>query len=308
MRQDKPCMPIYTIGMQTDDPHNVSSSTKEPSLAYKDVEHVLRARLRDSIAPLSLEVDCLALKKWAKVKTQERFRHHALIKELRLWSKHLQRKPVNRIWLNSPLSIMDAPSLTELVYGIGHNLKLQHSHHVEHAITLDCKAINRQNIALLRGLEFNHIQINLTRDCDLEEAQRIHRSLEEFKFSFISFELEVNQDPSADAMRIMEHLSFLSPTALRLYPTPLDLSNLDKLTPALMQFGYYFQAPNIILKFHSPLHTPPADCVRLGPQTYSQLCGLEFTHLASPDHYQNYLDNDLLPISHWQYPMGLKQG
>lgn len=283
--------------MQSDDPQNVMAASGEASLPYAIVETLLHDRLRNSIAPISLEVDCLALKNWSRGTSHERFRHQHLIRELRLWSSFLLHRPVSRLWLNDPFAIMDAPSLTELVYAIGQNLKLLQGHHVEHTITLASEAITRQNIALLRGLEFNHIQVKLHGDCNREKIQHLQQLLMEFKFSFISFELEVQKDASLDALRIMELLSFLAPATLVLNSEGLELSGIEHLAPMLMQFGYYFQAPNLILKFHSPLYNRPADYIGLGPASKSRLAGLCISNLSQPATYLAHLKENRLPIA-----------
>ncbi len=283
--------------MHQDDPHNLLISNTEASLAPEIVERLLSDRLRDTISPLSLEIDCAALKNWSLDQAHERFRHQNLIKELRLWSNYLHRRPVNRLWINDPFTLMDAPNLTELIYAIGQNMRLRQGHHIEHTISMSCHALTRQNVALLRGLEFNHIQVKLLPDCTLEQMQELKALLVEFKFTFISFEIDVNKDPSLDALRIMEILSFLTPDTLYLHPSQLDINGIEHLTPMLMQFGYYFQAPNLILKFHSPLHTRPGDCIRLGPGSSTSLNGLRITNLSSSEAYATHLKRDLLPIA-----------
>lgn len=263
---------------------------------YDQVTQVLGTRLRDSIAPFALEIDCVALRAWAKKAAQKRFRHSVLIKELKLWAALLKHHPISRVWINDPFAIMDAPSLTELVYAVGHHLKIHKAHHVEHAVSLPQLSINPQNIALLRGLEFNHIQVSLGENYDIDALVRLKRLLDEFKFEHISFELPAGLDPGIDTMQIMECLSFLSPSSLVLPPQHLEIEHLQHFVQVLMQFGYSLQAPHNIVQFRSPLYARPDHVLRLGPEAKSLLNGLSISNLKHPEHYEHSLVAEKLPI------------
>lgn len=287
--------------MRTDDPQSTTDDSSEAFISQDIVERMLAGQLRDNITPLSIEIDCTALRKWAQEQAQERFRHQNLIKELRLWAPLISRRPVNRLWLNDPFLIMDAPSLTELVYGLGQNLKLMQGRHIEHMVTLGETEFTRQNIALLRGLEFNHIQIRVNADAVcIRTLQNLVQTLADFKFSFISIHLGITSALTDSSLIIMELLSFIAPATLTLSQAsnqPIDFRSVESLVPMLMQFGYFFQAPDTLMKFQSPLHNRPRDCLRLGPASVSVLGRLSVHNSPNARHYLGCLAQGQLPVA-----------
>ena len=159
--------------MKPDDPQTQNSTCNEPHIPHEIVLELLNCQLRNNISPLSLEIDCASLRAWSEEHTQERFRYQNLLRELRAWNKYLGRRPVNRVWINEPFVLLDAPGLTELVHAVAQNLKLIKGRHVEYSATLNLTDFSRQNIALLKGLEFNHIQIRVPDRFELHHLQNI---------------------------------------------------------------------------------------------------------------------------------------
>lgn len=286
--------------MKPDDPTPVNNARSEPHIAQEIVLELLHCQLRNNIAPLGLEIDCANLRAWSEEHTQERFRYQNLVRELRAWNKYLGRRPVNRIWINEPFTLMDAPALTELVHAVAQNLKLIKGHHVEHSVTLTLTDFSRQNIALLKGLEFNHVQIRVPEDFELQQLQHLKQLLQEFKFPYISLQLDFDSESSDFMLRLMELLSFIEPSTLGFHPSrtqPLSRLNNEGLTALLMQFGYYLQEPSTILKFYSPLHGRPIDCVRLGPGAASRFGALRTLNFVSPESYQSRVQTSGLPVA-----------
>lgn len=278
----------------------LNAASDEPHLPQEVVLELLNCQLRNNIAPLAVEVDCAAMRLWGEEQTQERFRYQNLVRELRAWNKYLGRRPVSRVWVNEPFSLMDAPSLTELVHAIAQNLKLIKGRHVEHAVTLSLADFSRQNVALLKGLEFNHIQIRVPAGFELPELQKLKQLLVEFKFSFISLQLDFGSDQADFTLQLMELLSFLEPATVSFHPeleNPLGRITGEGLTAMLMQFGYFLQEPATILQFYSPLHGRPADCVRLGPGAASRFGKLRTLNFSTPTGYQQRVQTSGLPVA-----------
>jgi hypothetical protein len=89
-------------------------------------------------------------------------------------------------------------------------------------------------------------------------------------------------------LQLMELLSFLEPATVSFQQkleNPLKCITGEGLTALLMQFGYFFQEPATILKFYSPLHARPADCVRLGPGAASRFGKLRTLNFSTPTGY-----------------------
>lgn len=277
----------------------LNATCEEPHLPQEVVLELLNCQLRNNIAPLSVEVDCAAMRVWGE-QAQERFRHQNFIRELRAWNKYLGRRPVSRVWINEPFSLMDAPSLTELVHAIGQNLKLIKGRHVEHVVTLSLADFSRQNVALLKGLEFNHVQIRVPAGFDLQQLQKLKQMLGEFKFSFISLQLDFGSDQADFTLQLMELLSFLEPATVSFrseLQSPLKGVSGEGLTAMLMQFGYFLQEPATILQFYSPLHGRPADSLRLGPGAASRFGHLRTLNFATPGGYHNRVQTSGLPVA-----------
>jgi hypothetical protein len=286
--------------MKTDDPHMLNATCEEPHLPQEVVLELLHCQLRNNIGPLAVEVDCAAMRAWGEQQTQERFRYQNLVRELRAWNKYLGRRPVSRVWINEPFCLMDAPSLTELIHAIAQNLKLIKGRHVEHVVTLNLADFSRQNIALLKGLEFNHVQIRVPVGFELQQLQKLKQMLVEFKFSFISLQLDFGSDQADFTLQLMELLSFLEPATVsfqRDLQNPLTRITGEGLTAMLMQFGYFLQEPATILQFYSPLHARPADCVRLGPGAASLFGQLRTLNFSTPAGYHNRVQTNGLPVA-----------
>jgi hypothetical protein len=286
--------------MRPDDPNIANSACGEPHIPQEIVLELLHCQLRNNITPLGLEIDCASLRAWSEEHTEERFRYQNLVRELRAWNKYLGRRPVNRVWINEPFALMDAPSLTELVHAVAQNLKLTKGHHVEHSVTLTLADFSRQNIALIKGLDFNHIQIRVPENFDLLQLQNLKQMLREFKFPYASLQLDFDSESNDFMLRLMELLSFIEPSTLGFHPkltSPFSRVNNEGLAALLMQFGYYMKEPATILRFHSPLHGRPTDCIRLGPGAACRFGALRTLNFTTPESYQSRVQTSGLPVA-----------
>lgn len=286
--------------MKTDDPNMLNAACEEPHLPQEVVLELLNCQLRNNIAPLALEIDCADLRAWGEEQVQERFRYQNLVRELRAWNRYLGRRPVNRVWINEPFCLMDAPSLTELVHAIAQNLKLTKGRHVEHAVTLNLSDISRQNVALFKGLEFNHIIIRVPAGFELSRLQQLKQLIQEFKFPYTSLQLDFSSSEPDFTLQLMELLSFLEPATIGFHQRlqdPLKGISGEGLTAMLMQFGYFLQEPATILQFYSPLHARPTDCVRLGPGAASRFGPLRTLNFSTPASYNDRVQTTGLPIA-----------
>lgn len=278
----------------------LNAPADEPHIPQEVVLELLHCQLRNNIAPLALEIDCAAMRAWGEEHLKERFRYQNLVRELRAWNKYLSRRPVSRVWLNEPFCLMDAPSLTELIHAVAQNLKLMKGHHVEHAVTLCLNDFSRENIALLKGLEFNHIQMRVPANFDLPQLQQLKQLLTEFKFTYISLQLDFDSSSGDFNLQLMELLSFIAPSTLTFSPLlqePLKRVVSEGFTSLLMQFGYFLQEPSTILRFYSPLHGRPADYLRLGPGAACRFGHLRTLNFATPVGYSNRVQTSGLPVA-----------
>ncbi|MCR6653855.1 MAG: hypothetical protein NVV73_21245 [Cellvibrionaceae bacterium] len=158
----------------------------------------------------------------------------------------------------------------------------------------------RQNLALLKGLDFNHILMRVPAGFELAHLQQLKQLLAEFKFPYVSLQLDFSSSQPDFTLQLMELLSFLSPATVGFHKSlqdPLKGISGEGLTAMLMQFGYFLQEPATILQFYSPLHARPADCVRLGPGAASQFGALRTLNFSAPESYQNRVQTSGLPVA-----------
>lgn len=286
--------------MQNNDSNILAAEQNESHMPLDAVERALQRRLRDNIAPLGLEIDCPKLLAWAQQWHEPGFRYQNLVRELRIWSGYLRRRPLARTFFNDPFRLMDAPGLTELVYAVGQTLRLLHGHHVEHCVKLTCADLTHQNLGLLKGLEFNHICLAVDADLDLQELQVHRQMLEDFKFKYFSLELACDYDKGDFLLHLMELLSYIEPASVRLAGSgaaPFADSDRDGLGKLLMQFGYFLGDHDNLLKVSTPLHKRPSDTLRLGPGERSRFATTHASNFAAPMQYGERLDRNLLPIA-----------
>lgn len=285
--------------MRTNDTSTVLTENCEPYVPQDVVERLLQQKLRYNIAPFGLEVDCASLLQWVDQWDQPRFRHQNLVRELRAWSELLARKPLTFTYFKDPFALLDAPALTELVYAIGQNLKLLRGHHAEYGATLGHKDLTRQNLALLKGLDFNHVCLKVADEFDLQEL-RVHRQmLADYKFKYFSVELNFDSTSLDFLLRLMELLSFIEPTSICFSTPGAPFQHVDRegLTSLLMQFGYFLTESNSLLKFHSPLSKRPQDFLHLGPGGRGRFANLQLINFIVPIQYGERLDKNHLPIA-----------
>ena len=200
--------------MPNDDIHNLSHEHAEPHLPQEIVIELLHRQVRNNISPMSLEVDCQQLKQWAVENGNERFRHQNLIRELKTWSHFLSHRPFNRVSINEPFLLVDAPNFTEVVHSIGKNLKLLNAHNIEHAITLSTQYVTKDNIALIKGLKFNHMRIRVDESVSIDSLSKLAEMVREFNIPCVSVVMDIQSNTDDVPMLIMEVLSFIRPETL----------------------------------------------------------------------------------------------
>lgn len=251
----------------------------------------LRQYNSHNIAPLGVELNLPGL----RLNGQHGLNHHHLIRELRLWSPQLNRRPVTRIHLVDPFHDLDGPDLTELVYAVAQCLKVSTADKIEHAVSVRLRDITKPNIALLKGLKFNHIAIRVAEKCHPDHLKAVIGKLEDFRIAFISLIIKW----PADTLEQERALS----TYLHLQPETLTLcgarspGNVEYPEHLLLSRGYCWSADRqAIVRLRSPLIRPAADCLRPGPGGVTT-----FGHFAAQNHshfelYQRALQEARLPV------------
>ncbi len=139
-----------------------------------------------SIAPLSLYVHipfcenicyyCACNKVVTRQKEKARHYLNYLEKEIRLQSALVgNRRPVTQLhWGGGTPTFLDAAELTELMHAIASHFHLLDSDSREYAIEVDPRTVDRQRLALLKGLGFNRISLGI-QDFDERVQRAINR-------------------------------------------------------------------------------------------------------------------------------------
>lgn len=144
-----------------------------------------------SIAPLSLYLHipfcqnicyyCACNKVVTKDKSVSRRYLNYLVKEIALQSPLTsKRRLVTQLHLGggTPTFLANA-ELTELMHHLAHNFKLTDSPKREYSIEIDPRTINRDTLALLKGLGFNRLSLGVQDfDPQVQKAINRHQSVE----------------------------------------------------------------------------------------------------------------------------------
>lgn len=245
-----------------------------------------------SIAPIGVELDLPGLRSGR----QSVLSHRHIIRELRLWSTQLTRRPITRLQLNEPFHSLDGPDLTELVYALAQSLKVSTAEQIEHTVTVRLRDITKPNIALLKGLKFNHIGIRVARTCHPEHLKAVIAKLQDFRISFISLLIKWPTDPVDLERSMTTYLDDLRPETLSLCGTPATAC-LESLNGLLLKHGYCWSAErHAIVRQKSGLHRPPSDYLRPGPGGVASFGNFTAYNYSNPDLYQSALLDARLPV------------
>ncbi len=267
-------------------------------LAPDELVELIHNQVSHSISPMAVDINCPQMLAWAKQCGTAKFRFQHLIKELKAWRPFFDKRPISLIWLHRPFKIMDAPGITELIFAIGHNLKLVSGQHVEHLVTLEADEITRENIALLRGLTFNHVNIAVPQGFELAKLKQLINRIREFQIPYVSIEMTFDCTNDDALPSMMNLLRYIQPETLNFPKPPQILCNMppQEATSVLMQMGYYAHSNQCLMRFRSPLHSRPKDVLHLGPGAESLFGNLHAFNASDPQTYFEQTQKTTLPV------------
>jgi len=142
--------------------------------------------IASNIAPLSIYVHvpfcenicyyCACNKIVTRKKEKARDYLNHLEQEIRMQSALIGRtRPVTQMhWGGGTPTFLNAAELTELMHHIASNFRLIDSDSREYAIEIDPRTVDRQLLALLKGLGFNRLSLGI-QDFDLQVQKAINR-------------------------------------------------------------------------------------------------------------------------------------
>jgi oxygen-independent coproporphyrinogen-3 oxidase len=195
-----------------------------------------------SIAPLSLYLHipfcesvcyyCACNKVVTRQKEKARHYLNYLEKEIRLQSQLIgNTRPVTQMhWGGGTPTYLSAAELTELMHTIASHFRLLDIGTREYAIEIDPRTVDRQTLALLKGLGFNRISLGI-QDFDERVQRSINRvqspllvealveAVRTFGFKSLSFDLiyGLPLQSAASMARTLDQVIALNPDRIALY-------------------------------------------------------------------------------------------
>ena len=145
--------------------------------------------------------------------------------EISLYAKRFQHRRLTKIWFRgTPLTTMKAGELTELAFHTNMLFSAEFGSTGEYGFECEAPDINTANLALMKGLRFNHILLSI--DAQIPpEKQRISRLLDlidEYRFQETRYRLDAtNADPDT--------LNYWLEVLLRHNPNMLEIQNLEEM-------------------------------------------------------------------------------
>ena len=280
-------------------PQSKLNPLTETCVSCDTVRASLRAEIRDTIAPMAVTIDYARIENWAKHNGLQLFNYPYLLKELKIWGPYFCHRPVSQLKLNVPFSLMDASGLTELTHCIGQGFNLHRGSHIEHAVSLRPQDVTRENIALLKGLYFNHLYLCCNTQLPLTTTMSLFKLIREFNFDFSSLMLQFQSSEPAELTHLCNLLERLQPHSIcfiNASKVQLNL-HLNSVKSLLNHYGYHPLTHSCVVRVRSVPKTKLNDVLSVGPMAQSCMGRLHITHLEHPSNYHLAIDNNWPPVA-----------
>jgi coproporphyrinogen III oxidase-like Fe-S oxidoreductase len=248
-----------------------------------------------------------------------------LIRELNLYAQKFGPQKIAKTWLRgSPLSGLSAAEITELAFLIASRFDMDEGIHSEYGFECSVADINESNLALMKGLRFTTLLLNI--DATLApKTQQIWPLLDlinQYKFQELQFCLNTRNSDAATLYHWLEsllvgHPQFIELHGLEEMNEPIMLDQLAKLMSAR---GYTLIGDRYFVSEHHPLlqlkqleklqytpwglsHPKIKDWIGLGIGALGKVGGGYYQNTDKESEYQSSLSQAKLPIqSSGKYP------
>jgi len=204
--------------------------------------------------------------------------------EIPLWAKLLGARPIGTFEVIHPSMCFQPYELTALIHCIASAFNVHSMSKRQHRAICSIDDINNETLALLKGLGFTQLQIqipqleSLTSPAFHERCQTIN----DYHFDFFGIQLTHSDclDQLAPSIRSFVQQCHPDYIFIGLRSLNITLSSEDK------------QSARIIIDEGNQHH----DNLCLGPESTSTLNGYTLQHLCSPQRYKQCIEDGRLPL------------
>ncbi|MDX2350232.1 MAG: hypothetical protein QNK32_07560 [Porticoccus sp.] len=248
-----------------------------------------------------------------------------LIKELNLYAQKFGQRKAAKTWLRgTPLNCLSAAEITEIAFLSASNFEMDEDIYSEYGFECSVADINESNLALMKGLRFTTLLLNIDA-AHTPKTQQIWPLLDlikQYKFQELQLRLNASNSDVATLHHWLESLLASHPQLIELYGLK-EMSEpilLDQLTKLMSVRGYTLIGDRYFVSEHHPLlrlkqsgklqytpwglsHHKIKDWVGLGIGALGKIGGGYYQNTDKESEYQSNLSQDKLPIqSSGKYP------
>lgn len=130
-----------------------------------------------------------------------------VIQEIQLRCGSRSRRPVHSLHLRLPTDAFDIAEITELVYHLSRHFRLAHKGIHRFCAQISNRQVNDNTLALLKGLGFNHLQLDVAQTCNPEMLQQQLSRAREYQFQTVSLTVEGLNEPLVDQLSQLAAMS-----------------------------------------------------------------------------------------------------
>ena len=200
-----------------------------------------------------------------------------LIQEIDLWAKYLGPRTIESIHIYNPTAYLEPYELTRIMHAISSHFHFSGGGNKHHVVVSPPEQINKDTLALLRGLGFNQCRLLL----NAQPQKTLHVLIEkvnavrELNFTYVGIQLSHTIDPNS----IRE----------------LTYTLCQSCNPDYICVGNENNAFNVFTREHHPYEKENNDTLELGPESCSILGDNEFVGFKDPDRYFTAITNRKIP-------------
>ena len=204
--------------------------------------------------------------------------------EMQLWAKLLGPRAIDTFELIHPAMCFQPYELTSLVHCVASTFNVHTMSKRQHRAVCSVNEINDESLALLKGLGFTQIQIQVAQLTSLTSPEFHHRckTIKDYHFDFFGIQLAHTDCLDQLAPRIREFVKQCHPDYIFVGARSLNISLCDEDK----------QSARIIVDEGNGRH----DNLCLGPESVSTINGYTLQHLCSPSRYKQALSEGRLPL------------
>ena len=241
-----------------------------------------------------------------------------LIRELNLYAQKFGQRKAAKTWLRgAPLSCLSAAEITELSFLTASNFDMDEGTYSEYGFECTVADINESNLALMKGLRFTTLLLNIDA-AHTPKTQQIWPLLDlikQYKFQELQFRLDVSNSDSTTLHHWLESMMVSQPQLVELHGLE-EMSEpiiLDQLTKLMSARGYTLIGDRFFVVKHHPLlhlkhlgklqytpwglsHPEIKDWVGLGIGALGKIGRGFYQNIDKEQEYQSNLTQGILPI------------